>query len=101
MNPLLRWGLVFLRCPVGFTDEQKVRLVKVAARAYFDDEGEVDFEWPMFRGRVRAISEAVALESFVGQRFQAEVHLPEGSHVVEFLVTEAQLRAAGAEVAEA
>ena len=58
-------------------------------------------EWPMFRGRVRAISEAVALESFVGQRFQAEVHLPEGSHVVEFLVTEAQLRAAGAEVAEA
>lgn len=101
MNPLLRWGLVFLRCPVSFTEEQKVHLVKLAARAYFDDEGEVEFEWPLFRGKVRAVSEAVALESFVGQRFQAEVHLPEGSHVVDFLVTEAQLRATVGEVAEA
>ena len=92
MSGLLRWGLVFLHCPIPMDDAQKAALVRVAARAYFTDQERLTFERPMFHGEVRATSETVALGSFIGQQFEAEVHLPEGSTTVKFLVTEAQLQ---------
>ena len=97
----LRWGFVFLASPVPLTEEQKLDLARVAARAWFQDQGRVDFDWPACHGTLRATGEARALGSFVGQLFEAEVHVPEGSGVVRFLVAEAQLRTWGAEVAEA
>ena len=77
-------------------------LVRLAAAAYFDDLPEVDFDWPAFKGSVRATSDTVALGSFIGQRFEADVHLPDGSATLKFLVTEAQLQMAwNQEAAEA
>lgn len=98
----IRWGLVFLHCPLPIEEEQKQALVRLAAAAYFDDKEEVDFDWPAFKGSVRATSDTVALGSFIGQRFEAEVHLPDGHATLKFLVTEAQLQQAwGQDIAEA
>ena len=88
----MRWGLIFLRCPIAMDEQQKLALVRLAARAYFTDQERVSFELPLLRGEVRATSETVALGSFFGQEFEAEVHHPEGSTTVSFLVTEAQLQ---------
>ena len=93
--PMLRWGLVFLHCPLPLDEEQKVELVKLAATAYFEDRDALPLDLPGLRGEVRATSETTALGGFVGQRFEAEVHLTDGtSAVLRFLVTEAQLNAA-------
>lgn len=98
-----RWGLVFLACPVTFSDEERERLVRTAARAWFEDEDRVAFNWPEMRGEVVASSEAQVLGSFCGQRFSAEVFRPGGGEgqKVEFLVTEAVLRQNAGPVAEA
>ena len=98
---MLRWGLVFLACPFPLPEEALRELVRVAAGAYFHDQDEATFELPTVRGALRSSSSAVAMGSFVGQQFEAEVHVPEGSGTVRFLVTEPQLRAARGEVAEA
>jgi len=100
-SPLLRWGLVFLACPVPLEDEQKVDLVRLAAHAYFTDTGEVHFDWGSLRGTVRAASDTVSLGSFCGQRFTAEVHRAEGAANVSFLVAEPFLRESRQPVAEA
>ena len=102
MSALLRWGLVFLHCPIPIEEEQKLALVRLAAKAWFTDQKQLPFSMPMFEGELRATSETVALGSFIGQRFEADVHLPEGSTTVRFLVTEPQLQHAwNGEVAEA
>lgn len=86
-----RWGFVFVACPVQLTEEQQQGLVRVAAQAWFEDLPEVHFDWEECRGTLRPSSEAVTLGTFYGQRFTAEVHLPDHSGKVEFLVTEHQL----------
>ena len=98
-----RWGLVFLACPVTFSEDEQVRLVQAAARAWFEDTERVTFDWPQMRGEVVASSEAQVLGSFYGQRFSAEVFRPDSgeAHSVEFLVTEAMLRQSAGPVAEA
>ncbi len=97
----MRWGFVFLHCPVKLADQHQKDLVRLAIQAYFDDTTKVDFDWPECRGELRMESDAVSLGSFSGQRFSAEVHVPAGSGRVQFLVTEAQLRVASGQVAEA
>ncbi len=97
---MLRWGLVFVACPLPLTEEQKEGLVRLAAQAWFEDLGRVPFDWSGCQGVLTATSDVVALGTFVGQAFEAEVHLPEGSGQVRFLVTEKQLKLA-APVAEA
>lgn len=93
--PMLRWGLVFLHCPLPLDDDQKLALVKLAAAAYFGDKAALPLDLPGLRGEVRATSETVALGAFVGQQFEAEVHQTDGtSAILRFLVTEAQLNAA-------
>ena len=100
MTPMLRWGLVFVACPLPLSDEQKEGLVRLAAQAWFEDQSEIAFDWTDCQGVLTASSEVVALGTFVGQSFEAKVHVPEGSGRVRFLVTEKQLRLA-APVAEA
>ncbi len=100
-SPLLRWGLVFLACPVPLEDEQKVDLVRLAAHAYFTDLGEVQFDWGALRGTVRAASDTVSLGAFCGQRFTAELHRAEGAATLTFLVAEPFLRDPRQPVAEA
>ena len=89
----LRWGFVFLYCPIKLTDDQRLGLVRLAVHAYMEDLQKVDFEWDYCHGEVQVTSEAMALGAFYGQRFTADVFVPEGNATVEFLVTEAQLRA--------
>ena len=97
---MLRWGLVFVACPLPLTEDQREGLVRLAAQAWFEDLGQVPFDWTGCQGVLTATSDVVALGTFVGQAFEAEVHLPEGSGQVRFLVTEKQLKLA-APVAEA
>jgi hypothetical protein len=93
-SPLLRWGLVFLACPLPLDDAQKRDLALLAAQAFCEDVSSVSFDWDGLRGEVRATGRATALGSFVGQAFAAEVHQPDGtSATLRFLVTEPQLRA--------
>lgn len=101
MSSAIRWGFVFVSCPLALSEEQRMSLVRYAVRAYFDDQRELNFNEEEFRGTVRPSSDTVLLGTFYGQRFTAEVHLPERSGKVEFLVAEAQLKAARAEIAEA
>ena len=103
-SPMMRWGLIFLACPLPLTDKQKNDLALLAARAYFEDESTIGFDWGEVRGEVRATSEAMALGAFYGQRFEAMVYRPESKVAkVEFLVTEAQLQQFGSKrpIAEA
>ena len=98
----MRWGLVFLASPLPMDDAQREDLVRLAARAWFEDLHEVAFDWPGLRGTVRAAGEAAILGSFVGQRFDAEVHTHQGeSAILRFLVAEALLQATHQPVAEA
>lgn len=101
MNLPVRWGFVFLACPLPLSEVQQDALVRLAVRAWFEDAVELTFADEEFRGAVRPSSDTVLLGSFVGQRFTAEVHLPERSGKVEFLVAESQLRAGRGEIAEA
>ncbi|MEL6341949.1 MAG: hypothetical protein AAFV53_02375 [Myxococcota bacterium] len=91
-SPLMRWGLVFLHCPIPLDEDKKLMLVRLAAQAYFEDEARLRFHQPLFEGEVRATSDTVALGSIIGQRFEADIHLPEGSATLRFLVTEPQLQ---------
>lgn len=97
----IRWGFVFLSCPLPLEEEQKLALVRLAARAWFEDATELHLNEGELRATVRPTSDTVLLGTFVGQRFRAEVHLPERTGKVEFLVAEAALRAGGQAVAEA
>jgi xanthine dehydrogenase molybdopterin-binding subunit B len=89
----VRWGFVFVACPVKLTEEQRMSLVRLAAHAWFTDQDEVRFDWEGCEGVVRVASDTMSLGTFVGQRFTAEVNLAEESGKVEFLVAEHHLRA--------
>lgn len=97
----VRWGFVFLACPLPLEEAQRLTLVRLAARAWFENATELDVVEDEFRATVRPTSDSMLLGSFFGQRFTAEVHLPERSGKVEFLVAEAALRQGGQTVGEA
>lgn len=96
----MRWGFVFVACPLPLTEEQRLGLVRLAAEAWFENRPEVRFDWPDCVGSVRPGSDVVTMGTFVGQQFFADVELPTRSGRVSFLVAEAQLRQPG-QVAEA
>ncbi|MCB9792784.1 MAG: hypothetical protein H6741_08635 [Alphaproteobacteria bacterium] len=100
-TPALRWGFIFISCPLPLSEAQREDLVRCAALAYFEDLPELTFDWGECRGTVRPSSDTVTLGGFYGQRFTAEVHLPERQGKVEFLVTEKQLAAFAPVVGEA
>lgn len=90
----MRWGFVFVACPLPLSEEQRDGLVRLAAQAWFADLSEVRFDWEGCSGVVRPGSDVVSLGTFVGQQFYAEVELPQRSGRVSFLVAEAHLREA-------
>lgn len=93
----VRWGFVFLACPMKLSEEQRDGLVRLAALAWFTDKDEVRFDWEGCEGVVRVASDTMSLGTFTGQRFTADVNLPDTSGKVQFLVAEAHMR----EIAEA
>ena len=96
-----RWGLLFINCPLRLSEEQKTGLIHLAAEAYFHEKGHIPFDWKTCHGIVRATSETKILGSFVGQEFEANIHLPEKEGVVQFLIAEKLLQSWGGPVAEA
>lgn len=88
----MRWGFVFLACPLKLTEEQRTELVRLAATAWFTDQPEIRFDWEGCEGVVRVASDVESLGTFTGQLFVAEVNLPDVSGQVRFLVAEAHLR---------
>lgn len=88
----MRWGFVFVACPVKLTEEQRLGLVRLAATAWFTDQPEVRFDWEGCEGVVRVASDVTALGTFTGQKFVAEVNLPDTSGQVHFLVAEHHMR---------
>ncbi|NOY25588.1 MAG: hypothetical protein GXP62_06915 [Oligoflexia bacterium] len=99
--PLHRFGLVFLVCPISVNQDQTIELVKLAARAWFDDQDVVLFEWEGLSGELRSVGGITNLGPFIGQQFEAQVEGTSGTGLVRFLVTEAQLQAAWLPPAEA
>ncbi len=93
----MRWGFVFLACPLKLSEEQRTSLVRLAATAWFTDQSEIPFDWEGCEGVVRVASDVTSLGTFTGQKFVAEVNLPGSSGMVQFLVAEHHMR----EVAEA
>ena len=93
----MRWGFVFLACPLKLTEEQRQDLVRLAATAWFTDQAELRFDWTGCEGVLRVASDVECLGTFTGQKFVAEVNLPDASGQVQFLVAEHHLR----QVAEA
>lgn len=91
---LVRWGMVFLACPLDLDDAQKLELVKLAARAWFEEQPVLLFEWEDLGGELRSMSEVTTLGPFIGQLFEARVEGRAGKGRLRFLVTEAQLQAA-------
>ena len=92
--PFIRWGFVVLGSNIPLGETLRNDLLLMAVQAYFDDSKAVDFDWEGAAGRLTTSGEAVALESFVGQSFTAEIETEESTGKVSFLVTEAQLHAA-------
>ncbi len=97
----VRWGFIFLACPLPLDEEQRLTLVRLAARAWFEGKDELSHAEEGFHATVRPTSDAMLVGSFYGQRFTAAVDAGEKKGKVEFLVAEAALRAGGQEIAEA
>jgi hypothetical protein len=101
-TPLLRWGLVFLACPIDLPEADRQALAVLAAQAFFGGVSPLHFDWPELRGELRVCGEVVTLGAFVGRPFEAEVHQRSGpSGLVRFLVTEQQLQQSWGQVGEA
>ena len=97
----MRFGLVFLACPLKLDDEQRQQLMLAAVQAYYQQAGESDLDWPELRGTLRAMRDTVTLGGFSGQLFEADVHTPTGEQgQLRFLVADKELLAGGP-VAEA
>ncbi|MFN7146904.1 MAG: hypothetical protein ACK4YP_24225 [Myxococcota bacterium] len=88
----MRWGFVFLACPLKLTEEQRHSLVRLAATAWFTDQSELRFDWEGCEGVLRVASDVTSLGTFTGQKFTAEVNLPDTSGEVQFLVAEHHLK---------
>jgi hypothetical protein len=98
----MRWGLVFLACPIDLPEADREALVLLAAQAWFEGTSPLHFDWPDLRGELRVCGEIVALGAFVGRPFEADVHQPSGDRgLVRFLVTEKQLQQSWGPVGEA
>src|SRR4051794_9432085 len=97
---MLRWGFVFVTCPVPLTEERRLEVVRLGAQAWFTDTREIRFDWDGCEGVVRAGSEVMSLGSFTGQLFIAEINQGDQSGEARFLVAESLLRGSGP-VAEA
>jgi hypothetical protein len=97
----MRWGFVFVACPLPLSEEQRLELVRLAALAWFQDLPEIRFDWEGCEGVVRIGSEVMSLGAFTGQLFIALVNIQEESGgksgEVRFLVAEGQLSRQSAE----
>ena len=89
---MLRWGFVFVSCPIPMTEERRLALVRLAATAWFSDTREIRFDWDDCEGVVKTGSGVMSLGGFTGQLFIAEINQGDTSGEARFLVAEGHLR---------
>ena len=99
----MRWGIVFLACPLQLSEDQRRDLMLAAVRAHHDGVEETPLNVEGIRGALRVLPESVALGGLSGRLFEAEVATPDAQEgLLRFLVAEKELRLMqGGPVAEA
>ncbi|NLT68990.1 MAG: hypothetical protein GXX84_20585 [Acidobacteria bacterium] len=90
MHTGLRWGFVFLSGKSDLSEEERLKVVRVAADMYFRGEKERQISIDRYRGLVSTKNEWSALGCFSGQVFRAEIWPEDGGEKgnLSFLISE-------------
>jgi hypothetical protein len=90
MHTGLRWGFIFLAGKSDLPDEERLKVVRIAADMYFGGAKERQISIDGYRGLVSTKSEWSVLGCFSGQLFYAEVWPEDGSEKsnLKFLISE-------------
>ena len=98
----MRFGIVFLACPLKLSEDQRRALMLTAIRAHQAEVHQAPVEIEGVRGQLKAL-DAVTLGGMSGRLFEAQVATPEGDEgLLRFLVADRELQLyQGGPVAEA
>jgi hypothetical protein len=90
MDTGLRWGVVFLSGKSDLPNEERLKLVGIAADMYFGGAKERQISIEGYRGLVSTRGEWSALGCFSGQVFYAEIWPEDGKEKTKlsFLISE-------------
>jgi hypothetical protein len=90
MHTGLRWGFIFLSGKSDLPDDERLKLVGIAADMYFGGAKERQVSIDGYRGLVSTKSEWSVLGCFSGQVFYAEIWSEDGKEKTKlsFLISE-------------
>ena len=90
MHTGLRWGFIFLSGKSDLPDDERLKLVGIAADMYFGGAKERQVSIDGYRGLVSTKSEWSVLGCFSGQVFYAEIWPEDGKEKTKlsFLISE-------------
>jgi hypothetical protein len=90
MHTGLRWGFIFLSGKSDLSNEERLKVVSVAADMYFGREKERQISIDGYRGLVSTKNEWSALGCFSGMVFYAEIWPEDGGEKsnLSFLISE-------------
>ena len=90
MHTGLRWGFIFLSGKSDLSNEERLKVVSVAADMYFCREKERQISIDGYRGLVSTKNEWSALGCFSGMVFYAEIWPEDGGEKsnLSFLISE-------------
>jgi hypothetical protein len=90
MHTGLRWGFVFLSGKSDLSNEERLKVVGIAAEMYFGGAKERQISIDRYRGLVHTKNEWSALGCFSGQVFYAEIWPEDGKEKINlsFLISE-------------
>ena len=99
----MRWGIVFLACPLQLSEDQRRDLMLAAVRAHHEGATETPLDVEGIRGDLRALPDSVTMGGLSGRLFEANVATPDAKKgLLRFLVAEKELRVMqGGPIAEA
>jgi len=90
MNTGLRWGFIFLSGKSDLSNEERLKIVRIAADMYFNGAKERQISIEGYRGLVSTKNEWSVLGCFSGQVFNAEIWPEDGTEKtnLKFLISE-------------
>jgi hypothetical protein len=90
MNTGIRWGFIFLSGKSDLSEDERLKLVGIAADMYFGGGKERQVSLDGYRGLVSTKSEWSVLGCFSGQVFYAEIWPEDGKEKTKlsFLISE-------------
>lgn len=91
----LRWGFIFLSGKSNLPDDERLRVVGMAADMYFKGESDRQISIDGYRGQLSTEQEWSVVGCFSGQVYHAELWPEDGEEKINlsFLVSEQTLRA--------